>query len=288
MTNRVRSVKLTSYGYNARPHGRGIFMNWLRGKGSAAPAPAPTRKPGQGQHLGGPPATVAPVPSVLPSFVPILRTPPEPSFHVATGSTDMVRAMVLGPYRCPKTPGVAKRKGPAMVARLGPGAQTTLAMELVKCNASSTPVLVSVRCKPRRGPAATSSPPSTAGLCIKAVQFEAPGRVGDYGWMLHQPQYAKAVMIFNENVEQLLSKSTSRGGGNAIARPYRQSGRAMGVPTGFLRSGGFVALEQQCLRDVRYLLHLYPPLCSLTHRLGACACDCNGCRATGHDGEAAD
>ena len=28
-------------------------------------------------------------------------------------------------------------------------------------------------------------------------------------------------MIFNENVEQLLDNSTSKGGGNAIARPYR-------------------------------------------------------------------
>ena len=76
-------------------------------------------------------------------------------------------------------------------------------------------------------------------------QFSGPGAPGDFGWMIERPEYADALFIFNDNEEQFRAyvedptggAGCSRGGGNAVIRPYRCADppRAAGVPTG---SGG--------------------------------------------------
>lgn len=78
-------------------------------------------------------------------------------------------------------------------------------------------------------------------MCIKPVLFTRPGLLGDFGYMLSQDAYRDdGIMLFNDNASQFLSKDTSAGGGNAIARPQRQYGHAIGIATGHM--GGFQSL----------------------------------------------
>ena len=82
--------------------------------------------------------------------------------------------------------------------------------------------------------------------------YSKSGQLGDFEWMLNQSAYNRTLFIFNDNEEQFdafvngQSSGFSRGGGNAVIRPFRKltPPRAAGVPTG--KSGcGYSALDQQ-------------------------------------------
>lgn len=77
---------------------------------------------------------------------------------------------------------------------------------------------------------------------VEAVAFTRPATHGDYGWQLRNPSYDRALHVFNENLGQQRSKCTFPGGGNACARPYRQQGKSIGMPTG--NFGGYDSLSE--------------------------------------------
>ena len=70
--------------------------------------------------------------------------------------------------------------------------------------------------------------------------FVGAGVLGDYLWMSSQPEFARALFIFNDNEEQFDAfvkgewSGFAAGGGNAAIRPLRElvPPRAAGVPTG--------------------------------------------------------
>lgn len=70
---------------------------------------------------------------------------------------------------------------------------------------------------------------------VLGIQFDGGGKYGDFGWMITRPEYKDDFFIFNENVEDFQSKSRSKGGGNAIIRPYVFSNPPMagGIPAGY-------------------------------------------------------
>lgn len=81
-------------------------------------------------------------------------------------------------------------------------------------------------------------------ITVHKVWFHGTGKHGDYAWMLRQPQYARTLMIYNENLSHHRDKTNNvAGSGNACARPFRASGHAIGIPTGH-RHGGFQSLHQ--------------------------------------------
>ena len=83
-------------------------------------------------------------------------------------------------------------------------------------------------------------------IVVEAVAFTRPGTIGDYGWQLQPEQhqeFGRALHVYNENMIQQTDKSSCfAGGGNAIARPHRQYGRSIGMPTG--HHGGFQSLDE--------------------------------------------
>ena len=92
----------------------------------------------------------------------------------------------------------------------------------------------------------------TTAMAIKVVRstFRGAGVSGDYLWMIDQPEFARALFIFNDNEEQFDAyiageeSGFSAGGGNAAVRPLRKHSppRAAGVPTG-KRGRGYSALD---------------------------------------------
>ena len=92
----------------------------------------------------------------------------------------------------------------------------------------------------------------TTAMAIKVVRstFRGAGVSGDYLWMIDQPEFARALFIFNDNEEQFDAyiageeSGFSAGGGNAAVRPLRKHSppRAAGVPTG-KRGCGYSALD---------------------------------------------
>ena len=70
--------------------------------------------------------------------------------------------------------------------------------------------------------------------------FVGAGVLGDYLWMSSQPEFARALFVFNDNEEQFDAfvkgerSGFTAGGGNAAIRPLRQlvPSRAAGIPTG--------------------------------------------------------
>ena len=82
----------------------------------------------------------------------------------------------------------------------------------------------------------------TTAMTIKVVRstFRGAGVLGDYRWMINQPEFARALFIFNDNEEQFdayvagEARGFAAGGGNAAIRPLRRHvpPRAAGVPTG--------------------------------------------------------
>lgn len=70
--------------------------------------------------------------------------------------------------------------------------------------------------------------------------YSGKNKVGDFGWMIKQPQYNQMLFLFNDNQEQFIAfmkpfmNACTPGGGNAIVRPYQCTDppRAAGIPTG--------------------------------------------------------
>ena len=79
-------------------------------------------------------------------------------------------------------------------------------------------------------------------MAIKVTRsvFGGPGVSGDYLWMSNQPEFDRALFVFNDNEEQFDAfvegkpSGFTAGGGNAAIRPLRKLSppRAAGVPTG--------------------------------------------------------
>ena len=82
-------------------------------------------------------------------------------------------------------------------------------------------------------------------VSIIPVVFEKANTYGDFGWMINQPEYKDVLFLFNDNQEQFVSflkgqyNGCTRGGGNAIIRPYSCSNppRSAGIPTGSENEG---------------------------------------------------
>jgi len=83
-------------------------------------------------------------------------------------------------------------------------------------------------------------------------EFTGVNQVGDFRWMIEQPEYADALFIFNDNQSQFYEHQESQGtdhrcfpgGGNATIRPYQcqKPPRATGIPTG--EFGGYNELDE--------------------------------------------
>lgn len=67
----------------------------------------------------------------------------------------------------------------------------------------------------------------------------------DYNHMITRPGDAHNLFVFNDNLEEWVVQSTSRGGGNACVRPYYAQKKAIGVPTGHY-GVGFNSLRERC------------------------------------------
>ncbi len=86
---------------------------------------------------------------------------------------------------------------------------------------------------------------------IIGVRYTESGIYGDFNWMIGQAEYANSLFIFNDNEEH--HETDRRGLGNAIIRPWNKYGieeipRSAGIPTGTLRSGGYLELTN-AVRD---------------------------------------
>ncbi|MFM8505219.1 MAG: hypothetical protein ACKOBB_09315 [Acidimicrobiaceae bacterium] len=89
-------------------------------------------------------------------------------------------------------------------------------------------------------------------MTIKVVRstYRGAGVLGDYLWMIDQPEFARSLFIFNDNEEQFdayvagEAGGFTAGGGNAAIRPLRKHSppRAAGVPTG-KHDRGYSALD---------------------------------------------
>ena len=87
---------------------------------------------------------------------------------------------------------------------------------------------------------------------IIGAVFQRPHRIGDFAWMLTQPDYDDALFVFNDNESQFRAfrrdprsgAGCSPGGGNAVIRPYRcaRPPRAAGLPTG--DAAGYPRLDE--------------------------------------------
>lgn len=75
--------------------------------------------------------------------------------------------------------------------------------------------------------------------------FTQANEIGDFSWMIKQKEYSNVLFIFNDNLQDFLSKSCQAGGGNAIIRPYQclNPPRSIGIPTG--TTEGFSSLNQE-------------------------------------------
>jgi hypothetical protein len=92
----------------------------------------------------------------------------------------------------------------------------------------------------------------TTAMTIKVFRstYRDAGVLGDYRWMINQPEFARALFIFNDNEEQFdayvagEANGFTAGGGNAAIRPLRKHSppRAAGVPTG-KHGRGYSALD---------------------------------------------
>lgn len=90
------------------------------------------------------------------------------------------------------------------------------------------------------------SPSTLEKIKLLPCVFKKPGKVGDFSWMLRRSKYNDVLFLFNDNQEQFEAfleykrsgeyneLAESRGGGNAVIRPYQllDPPRAAGIPTG--------------------------------------------------------
>lgn len=78
---------------------------------------------------------------------------------------------------------------------------------------------------------------------IYGTKFTKRGQIGDFDWMIQQPNYQNSLFIFNDNEEHHMSMR--RGAGNAVIRPYNKYNSnitiplSAGIPTGTMLRGGY-------------------------------------------------
>ena len=96
---------------------------------------------------------------------------------------------------------------------------------------------------------------------IRKSVYKSAGVDGDFGWMIKQPEFARALFVFNDNESQFNAfhegkpSGLSAGGGNAVIRPYQETKpqRAAGVPTG--DDGGYSELSTEIKQTVDRAIH---------------------------------
>ena len=98
---------------------------------------------------------------------------------------------------------------------------------------------------------------------VLPVVFRGAGQFGDFFWMRDQPEYARALFVFNDNEEQFVAfeggepSGFRAGGGNAGVRPWRGETppRAAGIPTG--RGGvGYSEVDDRVLAVLERALEI--------------------------------
>lgn len=78
---------------------------------------------------------------------------------------------------------------------------------------------------------------------IYGTKFTKKGQIGDFEWMIQQPNYQNSLFIFNDNEEH--HNDTKKGLGNAVIRPYNMHNSniviplSAGIPTGTMLRGGY-------------------------------------------------
>ena len=98
--------------------------------------------------------------------------------------------------------------------------------------------------------------------------FIGKNKVGDFNWMINQPEYDNALFIFNDNEE--FHYMCIKGIGNAIIRQYNcynkniSIPRSAGIPTGTMKNGGYTELSpdikkiiKSAIREIKQLIDTY-------------------------------
>lgn len=89
----------------------------------------------------------------------------------------------------------------------------------------------------------------TVKVKVKGNVFVKKNQIGDFNWMIKQPDYKDILFIFNDNIEYM--NTCVKGNGNAGIRIYNQYNkkldipRSAGIPTGSIKSGGFTKLTEK-------------------------------------------
>jgi hypothetical protein len=98
-------------------------------------------------------------------------------------------------------------------------------------------------------------PVSKTQIPIYYVVFTSPNQVGDYSYMIKQPEYKNTLFIFNDNQKDYYT--LNMGSGNAIIRPYNYYGwkrkgltkpLSAGIPTG--NDKGYTQLDMDTLFQI--------------------------------------
>jgi hypothetical protein len=92
-------------------------------------------------------------------------------------------------------------------------------------------------------------------VTVTGIVFRGNRQVGDFKWMVKQPEYADAVFIICENFIDMLFEEDN-GSGTAVLRkntwPNTQTPQAVGIPTGWSQvTGGFNPLDNTVKKVVR-------------------------------------
>lgn len=89
---------------------------------------------------------------------------------------------------------------------------------------------------------------------IYGTKFTKKRTIGDFEWMIQQPEYKNSLFIFNDNEEHHLTMI--RGGGNAVIRPFNKYNQNLekplsaGIPTGTMMKGGYDFLTTDVERTI--------------------------------------
>jgi len=95
------------------------------------------------------------------------------------------------------------------------------------------------------------APARRTGIQVVPSMFTKHETAGDFVWMIRQPEYQRALFVFNDNESQFerflagdMQSGCNPGGGNAAIRPYQcETPRlAAGIPTGSIHGGGYTTL----------------------------------------------
>lgn len=97
--------------------------------------------------------------------------------------------------------------------------------------------------------------------------YQGNNKLGDFNWMIKQPEFKNCLFIFNDNVEYHMSNR--KGAGNAIIRQYNKHSNlekpmSAGISTGTLSQGGFDELSEEvktliddCINEIKELIVKY-------------------------------